>query len=42
MIPTNIRNILLAQQMDVEEYETDQNQANRPMVTTKGEIEQNI
>ena len=29
-------------QMDVEEYETDQNQANRPMVTTKVEIQQNI
>ena len=29
-------------QMDVEEYETYQNQANRPMVTTKCEIEQNI
>ena len=36
------KNILLAQQMDVEEYETDQNQANRPMVTTKVEIQQNI
>ena len=33
------KNILLAQQVDVEEYETDQNQANRPMVTIKVEIQ---